>query len=103
MPCDCSSLAPCEVPQLVPVPYHSASHAIVFEGQGIDFAPQLYEDGNLSPESVVVGLALLIVALSRHFRSRPPCVLNLSGRPASEPARASRPGRPPRRPFRLVL
>ena len=92
MPCSCEQVAPCRVPELVQFPTYSESHALV-----LDPGPDSFETG-LSPAAVVVGMMLLFLALSRHFRAQPLCVLNLSGRAA-----APRALRPARRPFRLVL
>jgi hypothetical protein len=94
MPCGCSTLAPCEVPQLVPVGSYSESHEIVFDAPSIEY-------GGVPIGPGAVGLVLLIVALSRHFRGRPLCVLNLAGRPVAPVA--ARPVRPVLRPLRLVL
>ena len=99
MPCGCATaLVPCEVPRLVPVSSYSESHDIVFE-------PQLYEDGSTSLLPVVLATAMLAAALSRHFRPRPLCVLDLAGRDTAGSARRSRRARSGelRRPFRLIL
>jgi hypothetical protein len=99
MPCGCSTtLAPCEVPRLVPVSSYSESHDIVLESQ-------LYDDGSPSLLPVVLATAMLAAALSRHFRPWPLCVVNLAGRDTAAFARGSRTARSRavRRPFRLVL
>ena len=96
MPCGCERMAPCQVPQLVPLASHSESHAIVLD---LPYS----QDWGVSPVTVLVGTALLFVALSRHFRSQPLCVLNLAGRAS---AAAAAPGSRPKRavrPIRLVL
>ena len=96
MPCGCERMAPCQVPQLVPLASYSESHAIVLD---LPYS----QDWGVSPVTVLVGTALLFVALSRHFRSQPLCVLNLAGRAAAAAAPGSRPKRAVRRPIRLVL
>jgi hypothetical protein len=96
MPCSCEQVAPCRVPELVTLPSYSQSesHALV-----LDPMPSSYESG-LSPTAILVGMTILVAALSRHFRARPLCVLNLAGRSAAPALRAERPAG---RPFRLVL
>ena len=54
---------------------------------------------------VLLGATILLVALSRHFRMQPLCVLHMVGRDAGPSSAVLRYERPKsaRRPFRLVL
>jgi hypothetical protein len=97
MACGCEQVAPCRVPELVAIPTYSESHALVLD-------PQFSSERGSSPVTLAVGIALLVVALSRHFRSQPLIVLDLASRavvPSGPLLRSMRSA--DRRPFRLVL